>query len=62
MNLLLCAFLHHFTNDILPGTLWPIVSSFFIFCCYFTRLKTLKIRQQNMINSENIGNFVLVIV
>ena len=43
----------------LSRTIWPIFSSFLIFCCYFTRLKAREISQQNMRNSENIGHIVL---
>ena len=35
------------------------ISSFLIFCCYFTRLKVREISQQNMRNSEDIGYIVL---
>ena len=43
----------------LSRTIWPIFSSFLIFCFYFTRLKAREISQQNMRNSENIGHIVL---
>ena len=43
----------------LSRTIWPIFSSFFIFCCYFTRLKAREISQQNMRNSKNIGHIVI---
>ena len=43
----------------LSRTIWPIFSSFLMFCCYFTRLKAREISQQNMTNSENIGHIVL---
>ena len=43
----------------LSRTIWPIFSSFLIFCCYFTRLKAREVSQQNMRNLENIGHIVL---
>ena len=43
----------------LSRTIWPIFSSFLIFCFYFTRLKACEISQQNMRNSTNIGHFAL---
>ena len=43
----------------LSRTIWPIFSSFLIFCCYFTRVKAREISQQNMGNLENIGHIVL---
>ena len=43
----------------LSRTIWPIFSSFLIFCCYFTCLKAREISQRNMRNSENIGHIVL---
>ena len=43
----------------LSRTIWPIFSSFLIFCSYLTRLKALEISRQNMRNSENIGQIVL---
>ena len=43
----------------LSRTIWPILCSFLIFCCYFTCLKARKISQGNMRNSENIGHIVL---
>ena len=43
----------------LSRTIWPVFSSFLIFCCYFTRLKAREISQQNMRNLENIGHIVL---
>ena len=42
----------------LSRTIWPIFSSFLIFCFYFTRLKACEISRQNMKNSENIGHIV----
>ena len=32
----------------LPRTIWPIFSSFLVFCCYFTRLTSCKIGRQSM--------------
>ena len=43
----------------LTHTIWPIFSSFLIFCCYLTRLKTGEISQQNMKFTENIFHIVL---
>ena len=43
----------------LSCTLWPIFSSFLIFCFYLTRLKAREISWQNMRNSENIDHVVL---
>ena len=43
----------------LSHTIWPIFSSFLIFCCYFNRVKAREISQQNMRNSKNIGPIVL---
>ena len=43
----------------LSRTIWPIFSSFLIFCFYFTRLKACEISRQNMRNLENIGHIVL---
>ena len=43
----------------LSRTIWPIFSSFLIFCFYFTRLKAREISPQDMRNSENIGHIVL---
>ena len=37
----------------------PIFSSFFIFCCYFTRLRARELSQQNIRNSGNIGHIIL---
>ena len=45
--------------ECLPRTKWPMFSSFFIFCCYFIRLKARELSQQNIKNSENIGHIVL---
>ena len=43
----------------LSHTIWPMFSSFLIFCCYFTRLKAREISRQDMRNLENIGHIVL---
>ena len=43
----------------LSRTIWPIFSSFLIFCFYFPRLKAREISRQNMRNSENTGHIVL---
>ena len=40
-------------------TKWPIISSFLIFCSYFTRLKVREVSRQNMRNEENIGHIAL---
>ena len=43
----------------LPRAIWPIFSSFPIFCCYFTNIKDCEITWQNMRNSENVGCIIL---
>ena len=43
----------------LPRTIWPMFSSFLIFCNYFTSLKAPKLHWQHMGNSANTGNIVL---
>ena len=40
----------------LSRTIWPIFSSFLIFCCYFTRLKAREVTQQNIRKWKNIGH------
>ena len=40
-------------------TIRPMFSSFLMFCCYFTRLKTCEISWQNMRNSANVDHIVL---
>ena len=37
----------------LPRAIWPILSSFLIFCCYFTSLKDCDIIRKNMRSPEN---------
>ena len=39
-------------------TIWPIFSSFLVFCYYFNRLNAGEISQQNVRNSDNIGHTV----
>ena len=43
----------------LSRTICPIFPSFFIFCCYFTNLKSRETNRQNMNNLENISLIAL---
>ena len=43
----------------LPCTIWPMFSSFFIFSCYFTRLKAHEISRQSIRNMVNISQCFL---